>query len=463
MFVWFEKWLDFYFFEVFKMLFGGFVSFMLYFMCGVWGYMLLMVVCLVLIVICEVILFGYLGLLVDWLVGVDCVVFWVIEGMCLLLMGVILMIVLFVLQIVFLLLMYQMLMGNLLQCICWQVYCYLLCQLMSYFQDEFVGCIVIKLMQIVLVVCEVVMKFMDVLVYVGVYFIGVLIFVVLIDGWLVLLFVGWGLGYGLLLWWLILCIGCISEVQVDVCVVMIGCVVDSYINIIMVKFFLYFLCEEVYVCESMDGFLGMVYGQMCLVLVQNIMLFMLNFGLVFVVMVLGLWLWIGGCVEVGVVVIVILLVLWLGNMLYWIMWEFVGLFENIGMVCDGIGLLLLLCMVVDVFVVKVLVVLKGVVEFQNVIFCYGESFEGWFIVVLDDLSLLIVLGECIGLVGWLGVGKFMLVNLMLWFYDLELGCILIDGQDIFGVMQESLCVVIGVVMQDILLLYRFICDNIVYG
>ena len=463
MFAWFEKRLDPYPSEAPKMPPGGFVSFMLHFTRGAWGYMLSMAACSALIAICEVILFGYLGSLVDRLAGADRAAFWATEGTRLLLMGAILMIALPALQIAFSLLMHQTLMGNLPQRIRWQAHRYLLRQSMSYFQDEFAGRIATKLMQTALAVREVAMKFMDVLVYVGVYFIGALILAASTDGWLALPFVGWGLGYGLLLWWLIPRIGRISEAQADARAVMTGRVVDSYTNITTVKLFSHSSREEAYVRESMDGFLDTVHGQMRLASVQNIMLSTLNSGLVFAVTALGLWLWIGGRVEVGAVAIAIPLALRLGNMSHWIMWEFAGLFENIGTVRDGIGSLSLPRMVVDAPAAKALAVPKGAVEFQNVTFRYGETPEGRPTAVLDDLSLSIAPGERIGLVGRSGAGKSTLVNLMLRFHDLESGRILIDGQDISGVTQESLRAAIGVVTQDTSLLHRSIRDNIAYG
>ena len=83
--------------------------------------------------------------------------------------------------------------------------------------------------------------------------------------------------------------------------------------------------------------------------------------------------------------------------------------------------------------------------------------------VLDDLTLDIKPGERIGLVGRSGAGKSTLVNLLLRFHDVESGRILIDGQDISTVTQESLRASIGVVTQDSSLLHRSVRENIAYG
>ncbi|WP_323009039.1 ABC transporter ATP-binding protein [Paracoccus sp. (in: a-proteobacteria)] len=463
MFSWFERRLDPYPADPPRMPPQGLWRFILHFSRGAEGYMLSMAACSALIAVAEVVLFGYLGELVNRLAGADRQNFWAHEGNRLILMGAILMIGLPALQVMFSLLMHQTLMGNFPQRIRWQAHRYLLRQSMSYFQDEFAGRIATKLMQTALAVREVAMKFMDVLVYVGVYFIGALVLAASTDGWLALPFVGWGALYGLLLWWLIPRIGRISEAQADARAVMTGRVVDSYTNISTVKLFSHSSREEAYVRESMDGFLQTVHGQMRLASIQNIALSTLNSLLTLSVTVLGLWLWTHGQIDVGAVAVAIPLALRLGNMSHWIMWEFAGLFENIGTVRDGIGSLSLPRMVTDAKGALPLAVPEGRVEFSHVTFRYGEVARPGRGAVLDDLSLAIAPGERIGLVGRSGAGKSTLVNLMLRFHDLESGAILIDGRNIAQVTQESLRAAIGVVTQDTSLLHRSIRDNIAYG
>ncbi|RCW88091.1 ABC transporter ATP-binding protein [Paracoccus lutimaris] len=463
MFRWFEQRLDPYPADPPQMPPQGLWRFILHFSQGAKGYMLAMAACSALIAVAEVVLFGYLGQLVDRLAGADRASFWADEGGRLLLMGAILVIGLPLLQVLFSLIMHQTLMGNMPQRIRWQAHRYLLRQSMSYFQDEFAGRIATKLMQTALAVREVAMKFMDVLVYVSVYFIGALILAASTDGWLALPFLSWGVLYGLLLWWIIPRISRISEAQADARAVMTGRVVDSYTNISTVKLFSHSSREEAYVRESMEGFLVTVHGQMRLASVQNILLSTLNSLLTFSVTLLGLLLWSRGQVEVGAVAVAVPLALRLGNMSHWIMWEFAGLFENIGTVRDGIGSLALPRMVTDARGAEKLVTQLGGVDFDHVTFRYGEVARPGRGAVLDDLSLTIAPGEKIGLVGRSGAGKSTLVNLMLRFHDLESGRILIDGQDISQVTQESLRAAIGVVTQDTSLLHRSIRDNIAYG
>jgi ATP-binding cassette, subfamily B, multidrug efflux pump len=141
-----------------------------------------------------------------------------------------------------------------------------------------------------------------------------------------------------------------------------------------------------------------------------------------------------------------------------VMWEMASLFEHIGTVQDGMNTLSKAKSVVDRPGAVDLVVPKGEVRFENVRFSYNGQRR-----VIDDLSLVIRPGEKIGLVGRSGAGKSTVVNLLLRLYDIDAGRILIDGQDIAGVTQESLRRQVGMVTQDTSLLHRSVRDNIVYG
>ena len=173
---------------------------------------------------------------------------------------------------------------------------------------------------------------------------------------------------------------------------------------------------------------------------------------------LALWLWTKGQVGVGAVAAATAMALRLNGIAHWIMWEMAGLFENVGTVQDGIRTLSRRHTVVDAPAAQPLEVPRGDVRLERVQFHYGGKRR-----VIEDLSLHIRPGEKIGLVGRSGAGKSTIVNLLLRFYDVEGGRILIDGQDIAGVQQNSLRAAIGMVTQDTSLLHRSVRDNIVYG
>ena len=467
MFRWFERRLDPYPAAEPVLPPRGLIRFCLHFSRGAWPWLLLMGAASAFFAIVEVSLFGYLGKLVDRMSAADPAEFLRDEGRGLILMGLLVLVILPVADLLSELVMHQTLLGNFPQRIRWQAHRYLLRQSMAYFADEFAGRIATKLMQTSLAVREVVMKVMDVLVYVLTYFVGAVVLAASNDWRLGIPFAAWGLLYGVLLWRLIPVIAVISQQQADARSVMTGRIVDSYTNIATVKLFSHAGREERYVRQGMDGFLDTVYRQMRVVTVLNFTLHVLNMALIASTVGAGIWLWRGGLVEVGAVAAAVPLAMRFNGMSHWIMWEMSALFENIGTVRDGIGSLALPRMVNDAPDAVPLQAKQGGVTFDSVRFAYSAEGGGGEdtgpAAVIDGLDLAIAPGEKIGLVGRSGAGKSTLVNLLLRFHDLDAGRILIDGQDIAHVTQDSLRAAIGVVTQDTALLHRSVRDNIAYG
>ena len=253
-------------------------------------------------------------------------------------------------------------------------------------------------------------------------------------------------------------LGKVSEEQADARSLMTGRIVDSYANIQTVKLFSHARREATYARESMAIFMDTVYRSMRLVTSLYGFLYLINSLLLFSVSALSIWLWLGDAVSIGAVAVVIGLVLRLWGMSQWIMWEMSALFENIGTVQDGISSISLPRVVDDKPGATELVVPKGGISFEDVRFDYGKQ-KG----VIERLTLDVRPGEKVGVVGRSGAGKSTLVNLLLRFYDIEGGRILIDGQDISAVTQDSLRAQIGVVTQDTSLLHRSVRENILYG
>lgn len=434
------------------------VAFCLHYTRGAWPYILTDAVLVTAIAIAEVWMFGFLGRIVDWLSGQNRETFlqtegWKLAGMAF--------IVLFALPgTVWLhsLLNQQTLMGNYPMRIRWQVHRYLLRQSMSFYQDEFAGRIATKLMQTALAVRECVIKVIDVLNYVIVYFLGMLFIVGSADWRLAAPLGVWLVGYILLLRFFIPRLGKVGEEQANARSTMTGRVVDSYTNIQTVKLFSHSRREASFAREGMMGFLDTVYRSMRLVTVLFGSLYILNALLLFSVTAISLWLWMGQAVTIGAVAVVIGLVLRMWGMSQWIMWEMSGLFENIGTVQDGIASISLPRLVEDKPDAKEIAVSRGEIRFEDIRFHYGKQ-KG----IIESLSLAVKPGEKVGIVGRSGAGKSTLVNLLLRFYDLESGRILIDGQEIAGVKQDSLRAQIGMVTQDTSLLHRSVRDNILYG
>lgn len=434
------------------------VGFCLHFTRGAWPYIAIAACSAAAIAVIEVWMFSFLGNIVDWLADKNRETFLEEEGWKLAGMAAVIVLLLPCLVLFHSLMMHQVLMGNYPMRIRWQVHRYLLKQSMSFYQDEFAGRIATKLMQTALAVREVVLKLVDVLNYVVVYFIGVLVIAMSADFRLAAPLVGWLIGYVLLLRYFIPRLGRVSQEQADARSVMTGRVVDSYTNIQTVKLFSHARREAAFAKEGMFGFLDTVYRQMRLITGLYGLLYLLNSLCLFFVGAVSIWLWLGEAVTVGAVAVVLGLVLRLWGMSQWIMWEMSLLFENIGTVQDGIGSISLPRVVEDKPGAKPLVVPKGELIFDRIRFHYGK--QGG---VIEDLSLTIQPGEKVGLVGRSGAGKSTLVNLLLRFYDLEGGRILIDGTDISLVQQDSLRAHIGVVTQDTSLLHRSVRENILYG
>ena len=434
------------------------LGFCMHFTRGSWPYIALDALLVAVIAFTEVWMFGFLGSIVDWLSAQDRETFLQTEGWKLGAMALVVMVILPGTIWFHSLLQHQTLMGNYAMRIRWQVHRYLLKQSMTFYQDEFAGRIATKLMQTALAVRECVIKLVDVLNYVLVYFLGALLIVGTADWRLALPLVVWLIGYVGLLVYFVPRLGSVAEEQADARSMMTGRVVDSYTNIQTVKLFSHARREAAYAREGMAGFMDTVYRSMRLVTSLYGCLYALNSLLMLSVAGLSIWFWLNAWVTVGAVAVVIGLAVRLWGMSQWIMWEVSGLFENIGTVRDGIGSISLPRLVEDRPDAKSIIVTHGDIRFENVRFHYGKK-KG----VIENLDLAVRPGEKVGVVGRSGAGKSTLVNLLLRFYDVESGRVLIDGQDISAVTQDSLRAQIGVVTQDTSLLHRSVRDNILYG
>jgi ATP-binding cassette subfamily B multidrug efflux pump len=403
-------------------------------------------------------LMGFLGGIVDWLSTAEREGFFEREGGRLALMAGILLIGLPLATLAQALIVYQGLMGNVPMSARWRMHRQMLGQSMGFFGNEFAGRVATKVMQTALSVREVVMKILDVFVFVLVYFFSALALIGSADWRLAAPLILWLAVYTCLLWYFVPRLGKIAEKQADARSVMTGRIVDSYTNIQTVKLFAHSGREETYARDSMSGFLDTVHGQMRLVTGFNVIVYLNNSLLVFLIAGAGILLWTGNVVGAGAVAVAVGLALRMKAMSQWIMWEVAGLFENIGVVYDGMAMLDKPVAVVDAPGALALPRVKGDIRFENVAVQYGKGAG-----VIEGLSLAIRPGEKIGLVGRSGAGKTTLTNLLLRFYDAEGGRILVDSQDIGQVTQESLRAQIGVVTQDTSLLHRSIRENISYG
>jgi ATP-binding cassette subfamily B multidrug efflux pump len=411
----------------------------------------------------EVLLFSYVGTLVDWLQTADRATFWSDHAWALVGMAFVVLIVLPATSLTAELLANQGLMGNFAMRNRWQAHRYLLRQSMSFFQNDFAGRIATKVMQSSVGVRDVVLKFAEIMNYVIVYFLAALVLFAASDLRLTAPLILWLGAYSLALWYFVPRLGQISMEQADVRSMVTGRIVDSYTNIQTVKMFAHADREDAYAKDGMIPFLENVHRQMRMVTLLTLTLNVLNGFLVFSVAAISIWLWSLGAVTTGGIAVAIGLVLRMKGMAHWIMWEVARLFENIGVVRDGIATIAREREVVDAPQAAALSVPRGEIRFDDISFNYGRQQADDRLRVIKGLSLDIKAGEKVGLVGRSGAGKSTLVSLLLRFHDLESGRILIDGHDISTVSQESLREQIAMVTQDTSLLHRSVRENILYG
>ena len=424
---------------------------------GLRPYIVLLTLCTAAIGAFEALLFSMMAHIVDSLGRVEPAQLWAEEGRTLTIMSAVLAasIVLALLQA---LLKYQAVFSNFPMRMRWNFHRLMLEQSMSFYQDEFAGRISTKVMQTALAVRDTWLIFCDILVYVVIYFITMVVVVGAFDLRLVLPFMGWLALYAVTLWYFVPRLGKVAQTQADARSLMTGRITDAYTNIATVKLFSHSQREAHFARSAMQEFMVTAYGQMRLVTAFEVINQILSVGLIAATAGATLWLWTQGQVGVGAVAAATAMAMRLNGISHWVMWEMASLFEHIGTVQDGINTLSKSRAVLDKPEAQPLVVSRGEVRFEDVCFSYGGTRK-----VIDGLTLTIRPGEKIGLVGRSGAGKSTVVNLLLRLYDVESGRVLIDGQDIAGVTQQSLRRAVGMVTQDTSLLHRSVRDNITYG
>ena len=340
----------------------------------------------------------------------------------------------------------------------WNFHRLMLDQSLGFYQDEFAGRVSAKVMQTALALRDVVMTVADMVVYVLVYFITSGVILVALDGWLLLPFIGWMIGFALVMRFLIPKLGKTASRQADARSLMTGRITDAYSNITTVKLFSHGAREAAYAKQSMEEFMVTVHAQMRLATLLHTCSFIVNSSLTAGTTALGIWLWYHGQVGVGAVATATAMALRVNGLSQYIMWESARLFENIGTVNDGMATLSKPQTILDKPNALPLKVSQGEIKFEHVDFSYEAGKP-----LLNGFNLTIRPGEKVGLIGRSGAGKSTIVNLLLRFYEPQSGTISIDGQNVDSVTQESLRAQIGLVTQDTSLLHRSVRDNIVYG
>jgi ATP-binding cassette, subfamily B, multidrug efflux pump len=340
----------------------------------------------------------------------------------------------------------------------WQSHWHVVRQSLTFFQNDFAGRISNRVMQAGHALRETVVSLIRSVLHILAYCLGAAGLMLAQDWRLALPTLVWGAVYTTLLVWMVPRQRDLSRKASEVRSLVTGRVVDSYTNILTVKLFAKAADEDQHVRESMTNLNAAFHRQQRLGTLFLAALTILNAIYLTATIALSVWLWSNGSVGIGAVAMVLPLATQIIAMSGWVSFEISGIFENIGLVQESMMSVARPLTMEDDPAAKPLAIQSGEIRFDEVRFGYGRPRQ-----VIDGLSLRIAPGEKVGLVGRSGAGKTTLVNLLLRFHDVEGGRILVDGQDIRAVTQESLRGAISVVTQDTSLLHRSIRENILYG
>ena len=361
---------------------------------------------------------------------------------------------------------HQMIGGSFTTLVRWQSHAYVLRQSLSFFQNDFAGRVANKVVQSGAAVRESMVQVIDAVWFVAIYWLTAVVLFVQADLRLIGPLIVWFAAYALVLGYFVPRVKQRAVATSEARSMLTGRIVDSYTNILTVKLFAHTEREDDYARSAMREQLDRLQDQLRLTTLMETSLFAINGVLMVVISALAIWLWSVNAVTIGAIALVLGLTIRIVNMSGWVMWTVAGIFENLGIAHESMETVSRPWSVLDQADAPEISVTKGEIRFEAVDFRYGrartldDTRTGG---IIDNLNLTIAPGEKVGLVGRSGAGKSTLVSLMMRFYDLEGGRILIDGQDIANVTQDSLRAQIGLVTQDTSLLHRSVIDNILYG
>ncbi|WP_263063109.1 ABC transporter ATP-binding protein [Dickeya dadantii] len=340
----------------------------------------------------------------------------------------------------------------------WQNYTHTLKQSLSFFQSDFSGRLVQRVTQASHALREATLQAIASIWHVLISTVAILILFSDIDWRLLTLLIVWIIVYLLALIYFVPRVKIRTTVSSEASSKLTGCIVDSYTNIVTLKLFAHSELDKLYIRNAITEQTNKIWYANRLLTSMDITVTALNGLLVASSTGLAIWLWTHSIVTIGTVALITGLIMRIVNMSGWVMWTLHGIFGQLGLLQDSIKTMSHPVSVTDKPHASHLNITQGAITFEQVRFHYTPS-----VPVIDDLNLTIHPGEKIGLIGPSGAGKTTLMNLLLRFYELNHGRILIDDQDIANVTQESLRAQIGMITQDTSLLHRSLRENLQYG
>ena len=365
-------------------------------------------------------------------------------------------------------LMHQAIAANLTNRIRWQNHWHVVRQSWNFFQNDFAGRIATRVMQTGPAIRQSIVSMITSVWYILVYGTSAVLLLASADKRLAIPVLCWAVCYILLLRYFVPRMRDRSKEMTEVRSKLTGRIVDSYTNILTVKLFARARDEDNYIRDTVNEHTAKFHRSLRLNTLFGLCLAVLNALLTVTNAGLAIYLWTIGEVQVGMIATALPLAWQIVSMSGWVGYQITDIFENVGVVQEGMITIAQPITLTDKPDAATLTVPRGEIRFDNVRFGYGRdtttSEDGvHHYAVIDNLALTVKPGEKIGLIGRSGAGKSTLVNLLLRFFDIESGRILIDGQDISQVTQESLRAHISMVTQDTSLLHRSIAENIRYG
>lgn len=405
----------------------------------------------------EIGLIYYMGRVVDLLGGTPTEV-WQNHGTELLLIAAFVLFLRPLLHLVDVLILNNTILPNFGTLIRWRAHKHVLRQSVGWFENDFAGRIANRIMQTPPAAGEVIFQVFDAISFSLAYLIGAAILLYAADARLLIPLLVWFAFYAMLVRWTVHRVGPASKAASDARSTVTGRVVDSYTNIHSVKMFAHGPQELDYAREAIEETRRTFQIEMRIFTIMDAVLVTLNGVLIVGVVGWAIALWMQGSASVGVVAAATALTLRLNAMTGWIMWALTSFFRQLGIVAEGMETIAQPIDLLDAREAKPLRLTRGEIRIRDLSHHYGREAGG-----LDHINLTIQPGEKVGLIGRSGAGKSTLVKLLLRFYDVERGAILIDDQNIAGVTQDSLRSHIGMVQQDSALLHRSVRDNILYG
>lgn len=434
------------------------VKFILFFTRGLCGFFIAASVLNSVIAIGEALFFVCLGLVVDWTSSSTPHNFIALHGTSILVMLLCAGVILPVASVLHSLLIHQTISGNYSSQIRWQLHSYLLNQSLSFFNEEYAGSLANKVMQTSVAVRTAVMKLIDVMVHLIVYITTMLIMLSNANISLCIPLAVWLILYVSSLVCFIPQLRKESKQQSELRSTMVGRIVDSYTNISTVKLFGGHGKEEKYAKNAMDEFRHSEYRALRILTMFDVSVQFMNYTLLITLVMLSLWLWSNYLVTPGAIAIATAIAIRMINMSRWIMWEVGAIFENLGMIYDGIHTVSVPVSVRDPENPVKIDSFSNEIQFSHVSFGYKKS-----VGIIHDLSMKIKAGEKVGIVGPSGAGKSTLISLLLRFYDVDSGSVTIDGENIRNFTQDDLRSLFSMVSQDTSLMHRTVGENIEYG